>query len=702
MTREVSPARQTTSHAAKTLQSWLQLQDLRNASEVTVDGQTLDIPSVVAVAKYGALATLDKTPEVTERIQASVDMLRSYLDQGHMVYGVNTGFGGSADTRTTDLVSLQKALVQHQNIGVLTSSDIGKPQLEGTSGDPFLSHSMPSQWVRGLMLSRVNSVLRGHSAVSLPVIDAILGLLRHNLTPVIPLRGSISASGDLSPLSYVAATLQGNKDIYVRTGDGKIVSADEALKTANIEPVELAAKEGLGLLNGTAASASVASLALYETNHLATLSQVLVAMGTEALTGTAESFHPFLAAIRPHPGQIESAANIRSYLTGSRLAQGLQGSNKSVSGLAQDRYALRTSSQWVGPQLEDLLLASEQVATELNSTTDNPLLEVATETVHHGGNFQALAVTSAMEKTRSALQMFGKMLFAIGGEMINPMMNRGLPPNLAADDPSLSFLCKGVDISLASYISELGFLANPVSSHVHSAEMHNQAINSLALISGRYTMQAVDVLSAMCAAFLFLVTQALDLRVLQLRFVEMAQEKMALVTKDALASGDEATAERVWKGVREIWDANTNLDLMARCDKTASSAVAVLVTELSQSPSLSQHDGVSYLLQNIKTWKSSLAQTLAEEYNKSRNEMFANHADITPQYLGQASRKLYTFVRADLKVPFHRGLADVEGRTIGSFISVIYEALRDGRLHEPVMAAVKEGLTTAAGPGERE
>jgi len=485
LTREASPRRLTKTHSGTTYESWKILQSHRQSGEVTLDGYSLDIPSIFAVAKHGVTPALDKSPDVLERIDASVKMLRAYLEKGYMVYGVNTGFGGSADTRTTDLTSLQRALVQHQNAGILTSTDIGRPQFDSISGAPdFSSTAMPTSWVRGLMLSRVNSVLRGHSAVSLPIIEAIIALLKNDLTPVIPLRGSISASGDLSPLSYVAGTLQGNPDIYVRTGAAHkyaTVNASEALQLAGLEPIILAAKEGLGLLNGTAASASVASLALYETNHLATLSQVLVAMGCEALKGTSESFHPFLATIRPHRGQIESSRTILSFLTHSKLAGGFQGPHSfSMAGLAQDRYALRTSAQWLSPLLEDLLLANEQVSVELNSTTDNPLIEVATSTMHHGGNFQASSLASAMEKSRAAVQAIGKMLFSLGCEIVNPGLNRGLPPNVAADDPSLSFMGKGIDISLAAYVSELGFLANPMGPHVHSAEMHNQGKQSLA------------------------------------------------------------------------------------------------------------------------------------------------------------------------------------------------------------------------------
>jgi phenylalanine ammonia-lyase len=165
--------------------------------------------------------------------------------------------------------------------------------------------------------------------------------------------------------------------------------------------------------------------------------------------------------------------------------------------LRQDRYPLRTAPQFLGPQIEDILASMNSIQIECNSSTftcdncstplsdvlhlrlvatDNPLVDSETNEVHHGGNFQAMAVTNAMEKTRLALHHIGKLMFAQSAELVNPAMNRGLPPSLAATDPSLNYHGKGIDIAAAAYVSELGYLANPVSTHIQSAEMHNQAV----------------------------------------------------------------------------------------------------------------------------------------------------------------------------------------------------------------------------------
>ena len=143
-----------------------------------------------------------------------------------------------------------------------------------------------------------------------------------------------------------------------------------------------------------------------------------------------------------------------------------------------------------------------------------------------------------MEKSRLSLQIIGRLLFSLSSELINPTLNRGLPPNLAADNPSLSFTMKGIDISMAAYMSELAFLANPVTSHVQSAESNNQQINSLALISARYTLQTGDILSQMCAAHLYVVCQTLDLRVMYITFLGELQKRIGPLTRPLVSDAD--------------------------------------------------------------------------------------------------------------------------------------------------------------------
>ena len=570
--------------------------------------------------------------------------------------------------------------------------------------------SIPEAWVRGAMLIRCNSLVRGHSAVRLSVIETLAELIRRDLIPLIPLRGSISASGDLCPLSYIAAALEGNPDVFVWTGDKKarrLVRSNKALLEAGIKPVSFEAKEGLGLLNGTAVSCSVAALALYEANHLAVMSQVLTAMAVEALGGTAESFDPFIAEVRPHNGQIEASRNIRFFLRGSRLARSHDASGKDDAGeLRQDRYAIRTAAQWIGPQLEDLNLAHKQLEVELNSTTDNPLIDATRGNVHHGGNFQATAVTSSTEKTRSALQMIGKMLFAQCSELLNQNLSNGLPPNLAADEPSLSYTMKGVDINMASYMAELAFLANPMSSHVQSAEMCNQSINSMALVSARYTHMAIDVLSLMSSTYLYALCQALDLRVMHVNYLRSLQPALEGITNDIWGpmlppAKLDTVNERLWKQVLQELAATVTKDSTTRFVEVAKSAQPVLIEccgdLLRDSPCF---------LNTVQRWTGEVAEICYKIFITNRIQYFAN-PDASP-HLGAASKRMYRFVREELQIPFHRGLQDYpisnspkSGGTFpskdervantGTWISIIYEALRDGKLIVEARGAKAEG-----------
>lgn len=227
---------------------------------------------------------------------------------------MNTGFGGSADVRTKNVVDLQRALIREFHYGILPqatrdhvpsamnedpkqhSHDLS---LEGNIGQSYL----PWSWARAAILIRINSLINGCSAIRPVIAERMQDLLNHDLIPMIPLRGSISASGDLSPLSYICGAIQGKSTIRLLSRDADLY-ADQALANAGLTPVELQAKEGLAVVNGTAVSAAAAALILHDANGLALMAQILTAMSVEALMGTVESFSPFFSQVRPHPGQV--------------------------------------------------------------------------------------------------------------------------------------------------------------------------------------------------------------------------------------------------------------------------------------------------------------------------------------------------------------------------------------------------------------
>ncbi|KAJ2928292.1 hypothetical protein H1R20_g8793, partial [Candolleomyces eurysporus] len=622
------------------------------------------------------------------------------MSNGTSVYGVSTGFGGSATTRTDEPILLGNALLQHQHSGVLPSST---KKLEALPLlDPIASTSMPESWVRGAILIRMNSLIRGHSGVRRELIEKMSDLLRENITPLVPLRGSISASGDLSPLSYIAGTLIGNPSIRVFDGPAafgarQIVSSRKALEAHGIAPLPLASKEHLGILNGTAFSASVASLVLNDAVHMGLLAQVCTAMGTEALSGTRLSFHSFInCTARPHPGQIETARNMWNLLEGSQFAvtEEEEVSIKEDGGvLRQDRYPLRTAPQFIGPQVEDLLHAVETVTIECNSTTDNPLVDGETGTVHHGGNFQAMAVSNAMEKTRLALHHLGKILFAQCAELMDPAMNRGLPPSLAATDPSLDYHCKGIDIGTAAYVAELGYLANPVSTHIQSAEMHNQAVNSMALVSGRATINSLEVLSILISSYLYALCQALDLRALQSEFMDGLVNIVSEEFDAAFGlSPSEAAPLKIalFKELKKTFEETSILDAGERMVKVAASATVIIVDHFT-GPAAKEESASS--LSSLPRFRSQVASRLTTLLDQLRRDYLLGARGPAPasRFLNK-TRPVYEFVRLTLGIRMHgsenyhrfaNGLG-VEDITVGGNVSLIHEAIRDGKLQSVV------------------
>ncbi|KXN85379.1 Phenylalanine ammonia-lyase [Leucoagaricus sp. SymC.cos] len=675
------------------LKSHRELERYRHGIPVHVDGQTLSLAGVVGVARHGASVILDESPAVKSAIVKSRTVIENKVNNGTSVYGLSTGFGGSADTRTDQPLLLGHALLQHQHVGILPTSE--EPPERLPLLDPCTVTTMPESWVRGAILVRMNSLIRGHSGVRWDIIEKMHEILKADLIPRVPLRGSISASGDLSPLSYVAGTIAGTPAIRVYHGSHKFgvrqtSRAPDALRAHGIESVALASKEHLGILNGTAFSASVGALALHEAIHLSLLAQVCTAMGTEALLGARGSFDPFIhATARPHPGQVECAKNIWDLLEGSKFAHAHEkevGLKDDRYTLRQDRYPLRTAPQFLGPQIEDLFSALTSLSQECNSTTDNPLIDGETGQIHHGGNFQAMAVTNAMEKTRLALHHIGKIVFAQSTELVNPTMNNGLPPSLAASDPSLNYHVKGVDIATAAYTAELGYLASPVSTHIQSAEMHNQAVNSMALVAARATINSIDVLSMLLATYLYNLCQALDLRALQAEFMARLPNllrdalRIHFASKITLADEDVLVSSLI-RVMHETLDKFTTMDNEDRMRAVADSTTSTLVNFFAES------DGVD--LKTINEFCSRVASHTAGIHDELRKDFLTGLKGATPAspYLSR-TKAVYEHIRETLGVKMHgfenytgfvNGLC-VDELSIGEKISIIYEAIRDGKM----------------------
>jgi len=419
---------------------------------LVLDGESLTLEDFDRAVRHRAPCRLGD--EARERVLRGRRTVEAALAHGEPVYGVNTGFGDLAKVSipAEKLATLQTRLLLSHAAGM---------------GEP-----LPDDVVRGMLLLRANTLARGHSGVRPALIDALLTLLNDDVLPVVPSRGSVGASGDLAPLAHLALPLIGRGRVRVRDGDAvREISGAEMHRRSGSEPLELAPKEGLALINGTQAMTSLLARAVLAARRLVKVADLVAALSTDALRGTDAAFDSRLHALRPHPGQRASAANLWRLLQGSEIRE----SHRHGDVRVQDPYSIRCAPQVHGAVRDLLTDVERKVLVEMNAVTDNPLVffveDAASETgggagvsegaIVSGGNFHGEPMALAADVLALALAELG----SISERRIEKLTNTafsGLPPFLV-EDAGLNSGFMIAQVTAAALASENKGLAHPAS-----------------------------------------------------------------------------------------------------------------------------------------------------------------------------------------------------------------------------------------------
>lgn len=531
-----------------------------NKNTITLDGSTLSRAQVAAVAYAGAAVVLD--PAQLERVQATADFLAEKVGGGEPIYGVTTGFGSNAD----------KLLGAHRARDELPG---GNPeQRDGTLMEELqynlvVTHAVcvgkpfAPEVVRAMLAIRVNTLMRGHSGIRASTLQALAELLNRDVIPVIPEKGSVGASGDLAPLSHLAIVLLGGGEAFV---GGQRLPGAEALAKAGLKPLRLSFKEGLALNNGTTQMLATAALALHRMEQLIATADLAAAMTLDAFAGRTGALKPEVHQLRPHPGQVASAAALRAHLKGSTLADipyhlvprfrswlatswshaqdqaqrfdlywdyvpatqrhgkesfyarflPFKGGKKHQP---QDAYCLRCAPQVHGAVRDAWEQACRVIDIELNAVTDNPLIfpqmenaAVIEDQVVSAGHFHGMPLALAMSYLKAAIPVLASISERRLNKLVDPANNDGLPAFLIGNEDATDSGFMIVQYTAAALVNDLATRAHPASVYSIPTSANAEDHVSMGANEARHVLDMVDDLSDVLALELYTAAQALEYR----------------------------------------------------------------------------------------------------------------------------------------------------------------------------------------------
>lgn len=453
---------------------------------ILVDGKSLTMETVARVARHRGVRVV-LAPSARNPIRRSRAVVERAVAERRVIYGLTTGFGLFKNVTITadQVVELQENLIRSHSVGV---------------GQPFAE-----EIVRAAILIRVNSLAAGYSGVREQVLDALLALINEQVYPYVPEQGSVGASGDLAPLSHLVLALMGEGECW---RGGRRVPARDELQRAGITPVQLQAKEGLALNNGTAFMCAVLALAVYDVERLKRAADIIAAMSVETLMGSEVPFHQSVQVLRPHPGQIACADNVRRLIAGSGIIASHVDCDR-----VQDAYSLRCIPQVHGASRDAIDYVRGVVECELNSVTDNPLVFSDEDITRSAGNFHGEPLAIAADTLAIAVAEFADISERRIAKLVDPATSDGLPAFLIPKEHGgLSSGYMIAQYTAASLVSENGVLCHPASTDSIPTSANQEDHVSMGSIATRKARQVVKNVASVLGIEYLCAAQAADLR----------------------------------------------------------------------------------------------------------------------------------------------------------------------------------------------